>query len=140
MALGNLTKQLATQALNDQVNNVLDALRPGEPAKSPDPAKEKTTGTGETLGQIIILELQAMQKALKDDQELAVTVNTGAETLRIVDIYLPTGQLLVLTGFDADHNLTRVISPAAALQLTCKVMKINPAAKPVRVNFILPKP
>ena len=43
MALGNLTKQLATQALNDQVNNVLDALRPGDPAKSTEPAKEKAS-------------------------------------------------------------------------------------------------
>jgi hypothetical protein len=139
MALGNLTKQLATQALNDQVNNVLDALRPGDPAKS-EPGKEKTTATPENLGQVIVSELQAMQKALKEEQELMVTVNTGLESLRVVDIYLPAGQLLVLTGFDAERNVTRVISPAASLQLTCKVMKVSPGAKPARVNFILPRP
>jgi len=139
MALGNLTKQLATQALNDQVYNVLDALRPGDPTKSSEPAKEKTTATPENLGQAMISELQAMQKALKEEQELVVTVNTGLESLRVVDIYLPSGQLLVLTGFDAERNLTRVITPAASLQLTCKVMKVSPGAKPARVNFILPR-
>jgi hypothetical protein len=138
MALGNLTKQLATQALNDQVNNVLDALRPGDAAKA-EPAKEKTTGTAENLGQVIVAELQAMQKALKEDQELVLTVNAGLEALRVLDIYLPTGQLLVLTGLDPERNVTRVIGPAATLQLTCKVMKVNAGAKPARLNFILPK-
>jgi hypothetical protein len=139
MALGNLTKQLATQALNDQVNNVLDALRPGDAAKSAEPAKEKTTGTAENLGQVIVWELQAMQKALKEEQELVVTVNTGVETLRVLDVYLPSGQLLVLTGLDEERNVTRVIGPAASLQLTCKVMKVNAGGKPARLNFILPK-
>jgi hypothetical protein len=139
MALGNLTKQLATQALNDQVNNVLDALRPGEPVKSAEPGKEKATVSADNLGQVMVSELQAMQKALKEEQELVVLVNTGQETLRVVDIYLPSGQLLVLTGFDADRNVTRVIGPAASLQLICKVMKVKPDTKPARVNFILPK-
>jgi hypothetical protein len=137
MALGNLTKQLATQALNDQVNTVLDALRPGEPAKPAETAKP--AASADNLGQVIVSELQAMQKALKEEQELVVMVNAGSETLRVCDIYLPSGQLLVLTGFDADRNVTRVISPASALQLVCKVMKVKPETKPSRVNFILPK-
>ena len=139
MALGNLTKQLATQALNEQVNKVVDAFRPSESAKSAEPPKEKTAGTVDNLGQIIVAELQAMQKALKDDQELVVTVSTGLDTLRVSDVYLPSGQLLVLSGYDVDRNVTRVISPAASLQLVCKVMKVKPDTKPARVNFMLPK-
>lgn len=137
MSLGNLTKQLATQALNDQVNNVLDVLRPGEPAKTGETAK--TAAGAENIGQLIVSELQAMQKALKDEQEMIVTVNTGAEALRVVDIYVPSAQLLVFTGFDAERNLTRVISPAGSLQIVCKVMKVKPDSKPTRVNFIVPK-
>jgi hypothetical protein len=137
MALGNLTKQLATQALNEQVNNVLDAFRPGEPAK---PAETvKPAASAKNLGQVIVSELQAMQKALKEEQELVVMVNTGSEFLRVSDIYLPSGQVLVLSGFDAERNVTRVISPANALQLVCKVMKVKPETKPSRVNFIVPK-
>ena len=59
------------------MNNVLDALRPGDPAKSTEPAKEKASAGSDNLGQIIVSELQAMQKALKEEQELVVTVNTG---------------------------------------------------------------
>ncbi len=139
MALGTLTKQLATQAINDQVNNVLDVFRPGDPAKSSEKAAKEKVAHNDNLGQLIFSELQTMQKALKEDQELMVTVNTGSESLRVQDIYLPSGQLLVLTGFDAERTITRVISPAASLQLVCKVIKVKPETKPARVNFIVPK-
>ncbi len=43
---------------------------------------------------------------------------------------------MVLTGIDSQKNITRVISHADHLQLTCKVMR---AEKPVRVNLIAPK-
>jgi hypothetical protein len=42
----------------------------------------------------------------------------------------------VLAGIDAEKNITRVISPAESLQLTCKVLK---ATKPARIRFITPK-
>ena len=139
MALGNLTRQLATQAINDQVNNVLDALKPGDSGKSADHAKPERPAA-ENLSAQITVEIQAMQKALKEDQELVVLLNTGQEMLRVLEVFVPSAQLLVATGFDADRNVTRVIFPSASAQLVCKVTKVKPDAKPVRVNFITPKP
>jgi hypothetical protein len=129
MALGELTRQLAKQAIADQVTDILD---PAKPAKAP------SGGPVDNLSAVIVGQVQAMQKALKEDQELAVYCHTGNETIRATDIIVP-GQVLVITGFDKDRNLTRVITPAESVQLTCKVLKVQPGATAARVNFIQPK-
>jgi len=56
-----------------------------------------------------------------------------------MEIFVPTRQLAVLSGLDGDRNLTRVISPIEALQLVCKVIKVQSGAKPTRVNLVTPK-
>ena len=129
MAFGEITKQLAQQALG---NSIKDALDP-EPVKAPVPPPE-------TAGATILAQAQAMQRALKPDEELVVLYNAGSETIRILEFYAPSWQVIVLTGVDGGKNITRIISPADALQLVCKVMKAAIPAKPVRVGFITPKP
>ena len=111
MALGNLTNKLATQALNEQVNKVVDVSVPRNPPNPLNRPRRKPPELLTIWGKLFVAELQAMQKALKDDQELVVTVSTGLDTLRVSDVYLPSGQLLVLSGYDVDRNVTRVISP-----------------------------
>ena len=69
-------------------------------------------------------QIHSMQKALKEDEELVVWFTNASETLRVMEIFLPSPKLAVLSGHDADHNLTRVISPVDALQLVAKVMKV----------------
>ena len=81
-----------------------------------------------------------MQKALKEDEELVVWFANAAEKLRVMEIFLPSPKVAVLSGHDAERNLTRVISPVDALQLVAKVMKVAPGAKPARVGLIMPKP
>ena len=119
MPLGEITKQLALQAIGN--------------AAAPDPPPPVN------LGAAIVVQIQAMQKALKDDQELLILCHTGGETVRVVEVFVPTWQLFVLTGLDAHRNTTRVVVPAEALQLTCKVMKAPPGATPGRVAFKTPK-
>lgn len=121
MALGDLTKQLAQQAL-------LSATK--EPA-APAPADH--------VGAVILAQIRAMQKALKEDEELAVWVSSGAEKIRVMEIFLPSWQVAVLTGMDAGRNLTRVIAPVESLQLVLKTMKVQAGAKPARVGLIAPK-
>jgi hypothetical protein len=121
MALGDLTKQLAEQAIRSAAS---------KPA-APPPA--------ESLGAAVLGQVQAMQKALKDDEELLVLYHAGGETLRVLEFFLPSGQLIVLSGADKDRNVTRVIAPAESLQLVCKVIKVPPPAKPARINFIAPR-
>jgi len=126
MALGELTKQFAQQALGNQIKDVLDT----KPAASPQT---------ENIGALIVGQLQAMQNALKEEQELVVLVNTGTETIRVLEFFMPSWRIVVLTGVDSNKNLTRIISPIESAQLICKVMKTQPSAKPARVNFIMPK-
>jgi hypothetical protein len=129
MAFGNLTKQLAAQALGSTVDNVLDS-RTDKPASPEQP----------DLCATVVGQVQAMQKALNDLLELAVHYQAGAERIRIFEIYVPSPQVLVLSGIDNDKNMTRIISPVGSVQLICKVMRVQPNAKPIRINFIAPKP
>jgi hypothetical protein len=123
MAIGEIAKQLAQHALADQV----------VPAPS-------ATAQSDTAGAIMLGQIQAMQKACKEDEELAVLVRSGAETIRVLEFIVPSWQVLVLAGFDEARNTTRVVSTPECVQLVCKVMKVPPPGKPVRVGFRIPKP
>ena len=126
MALAELTKQLAQQAL-------LSATAPAkEPAAAPAPK--------ESVCAVILGQINAMQKALKEDEELVVLFHGGAEKIRVFEIFVPSWQVAVLKGLDAERNPARVISPAERLQLICKVVKAPPGVKPARVGLIAPKP
>ena len=127
MAFGEITKQLAQQALGDKIKDALDP--PAKPAPAP-----------ETTGAIILAQLQAMQRALKPDEELVLLCNTGAETIRIFEVFLPSPQVFVLTGADGGKNVTRIIWNADSLQLVCKVMKALDPTRPVRIGFVTPNP
>jgi hypothetical protein len=125
MALGEFTKQIAQQALSSAMTK--------EPEKAPAPPPVDNPA-GVVLGQIA-----AMQKALKEDEELVVTLHTGGERIRVMEIYAPSRLMAVLSGQDAERNVTRVISAVEALQLVCKVMKVPAGTKPARVGLITPK-
>ena len=125
MALADLTKQLAQQAL----------LSATSPAKEPAAPAQK-----ESVCAVILAQINAMQKALKEDEELVVLFQSGAEKIRVMEIFVPSWQVAVLKGLDADRNPARVVSPAESLQLVCKVVKAPPGVKPARVGLIAPKP
>ncbi len=122
MALGELTKQIAQQAL-------LSATTAKE-APPPAPAAP------ENVRAVIFGQIAAMQKALKEDEELAVFVQNE---IRVREIFAPSRSVLVLTGADSNGVFTRVIAPAESLQLVCKVFKAAPGAKPLRVALITAK-
>lgn len=135
MALGSLTKQIAQQAL-------LDSLRPADAAQVSESIKTARPAAvaGENVCAVMLGQIQAMQKALKEDEELVVLLHNGLETIRVLEVYVPSWAVAVLTGIDTERNVTRVIAPADNLQLICKVMKTQPGAKPVKVALIAPKP
>ena len=126
MALADLTKQLAQQA-------ILSAT--AGPKETPAPAAAVPN-----TGLVFLGQIQAMQKAVKDDEELVVTLVSGGEKIRVMEIFLPSPQVAVLSGVDANRQTVRVISAVDVLQLTCKVTKVAPGSKPVRVGLITPKP
>jgi hypothetical protein len=126
MAFVELTKQLAKEAL-------LSA------AKDPPPAASAPAVAAENLGAIVFGQLHGMQKALKEDEELVLWITSGGEKLRVMEIFLASPRVAVLSGHDSERNLTRVISPVDALQLVAKVMKVAAGAKAARVNLVTPK-
>jgi uncharacterized protein (UPF0218 family) len=122
MAFVDLTKQLAQQAIQSAMQD------PAPAGPSPD-----------NPGAVILNQIGAMQKALKDDEELVIHLQNGEEKIRVMEIFLPSPQVAVLTGIDANRVLTRVVSAVAALQLLIRTGKAQAGAKAVRVNLVVPK-
>jgi hypothetical protein len=133
MTIGNLGKVLANQALESTKNTVMDAVR-DPPKSAPSAPVHSDTGAA------VIAQIQAMQRPLKDDQELAVTIRANDETLRVSEIFVPNPEVLVFAGMDPQGNITRVISPAASAQIVCKILKVAPGATASRVNILTPRP
>jgi hypothetical protein len=143
MAFGNIGKTLVGQAIETTKKSVLDGLMSPETAKTAakiQAEKPPAVAPGEPIGAVILGQIQAMQRALREDQELLIVFTTGAETLRVLEIFVPTAQVFVLVGVDAEQNVTRVVIPAEAAQLVCKIMKVAAGAQPVRVTVRLPRP
>jgi hypothetical protein len=122
MSLGQITAQLAQEALGRQLDD-LTGSAPASPAA--------TTPAGAVLAQI-----QAMQNALKEDQELTVTCQAARDLIRVVEIFAPAPGLLVITGFDSERALTRVVTAVEAVQLICKPGTIKPGAKAARIRLV----
>ena len=125
MALGEFTKQLAQQALLN--------------ATTPDAPKEAAVGQRENTGAVILAQVAAMQKALKEDEELALVFQHGPDHIRVLEIFMPSWQVAVLAGFDQNRVFTRAIAPAETLQFVIRVMKTQPGAKPVRIAIKTPR-
>ncbi len=128
MALADLTKQLAKEAF-------LQATKDPPPAPAAPPAAPPSADPGAVL----FGHIHGWQKNLKEDEELVVWFANAGEKLRVMEIALPTPRMAVLSGHDADRNLTRVITPVEALQLVAKVAKVPAGGKPARVGLVMPK-
>ncbi len=142
VSFGQFTKQLAKEALGNQVKDVMDSLRPPDAAARAEAlgnVAAPAASPGDNLSSVVIAQVQAMQNGLKEDQELVVLCTVGLETLRVLEMFAPSKRVLVLTGIDSDRAVTRVISAVESLQLVCKTMAVQAQTKPARVRFILPK-
>jgi len=123
MAFADLTKQLAQQAILSAAKDP-PAPAPGEPAAGP----------------VILTQIGLMQRALKEDEELIVLYHAAGERLRVLEVFLPSPEVAVLSGTDANRAPVRAIVPAASLALLCRTVKVPPPAKPARVSLVVPKP
>jgi hypothetical protein len=128
MALADLTKQLAQQAILSATSGPKS-----EPAAAP-------VAAAPDAGPVFLAQIQAMQKVVKEDEELAVTWTGGGEKIRVMEIYLPSPGVAVLSGIDGNRQTARVVSATGALQVLCRVVKTAPGGKPVRVGLIVAKP
>ena len=97
MSFAQITKQLAQQA-GDSVKEAINALRPADAAAVADSIsaqRQAAPPVTDNLAAAIAGQVQAMQNALKDDQELIVLCSAGMEMLRILEFFTPTPRLLV---------------------------------------------
>jgi hypothetical protein len=124
MAIGELTKQLAEQALGSVTS------KPAAPA----------TAAVDNPAAVMLGQVQAMQKALKEEDELVVLVGAGAETVRVLECFAPSPNVVVLMGTDRDKNVTRLVAHVESVQLVCKVAHATPGSKPIRIAFLAPRP
>jgi hypothetical protein len=138
MALADIGRALTGQALDTAKSSVLDAIQ-GSPAK-PAPAASAPQPATDNVAAVILGQLQGMQKSLKEDQELVVQVRAGDDLLRITEIFIPSPQVLVLTGNDGQRRLTRIVAAASTLQLICKILPVTPGVQPVRLRILTPAP
>ncbi len=123
MALGEFTKQIAQQAL-------LSATSKEAPAPAPAPAAPPV----ENPAAVLLGQINAMQKVLKEDEELVVS----CQNIRVVEIFTPSRTMAVLTGHDSERSLARVIAGVESLQLVCRVSKVPPGTRPTRINLVTP--
>src|SRR5579863_376120 len=141
MTIGSLGKVLANQAIESTKNTVLDAVRTPESPKSAEPARPAAPASSlADTGAAIVAQIQAMQRPLKEDQELAVLCRAGDEMLRVQEIFVPNTEVLIFAGVDSQGNVTRVIAPVNAAQVVCRILKVSPGATPSRVNVLTPRP
>jgi hypothetical protein len=138
MAFGNIGKALVGQAIETTKKNMMDGLMSADSSK-PAEKHPAAPGPAEPIGGVILGQIQGMQRALREDQELLVYCDAGGEKLRVTDIFVPNLQVLVLAGEDAEKNITRLVTPADSVQLVCKIMKVAPGAQPVRINVRSPR-
>jgi hypothetical protein len=143
MGLGEITRQIAGEAIRSSTKDVLEALRPPELSSIADAIAgtkpNQPPAQTDNAGATILGQIQAMQKALKGDEELMVLSSAGVETLRVLEIFLPSWRVMVLTGIDTEKVITRVVCPVEQVLLTCKVMKAPPNTKASRIRIIAPK-
>jgi hypothetical protein len=137
MTIGSIGKALANQAMESTKNTVLDAVRTPDQPRS---TEHRPAAAASDTGAAIVAQIQAMQRPLREDQELAVLLRAGEEMLRVNEIFVPNPEVLVFAGVDLHGNVTRVISPVNAAQVVCKILKVTPGATPSRVNVLTPKP
>jgi len=139
MALGNLGKVLADPAIEATKRNVLGSLAGPEPTKAAESTPAKTAVV--EIGPIILGQLQGMQKSLRDDQELRVEFYTGTETIHVLEIFVPTPQVFVLSGTDSSReHAVRVVTPAAAATFTTRIAKVEGGKTPLRLSILTPRP
>jgi hypothetical protein len=122
MAFADFTKQLAQQAVSSAIKDP-PAPAPGEHAAGP----------------VILAQIGLMQRALKEDEELIVLYHAAGERIRVLEVFLPSPEVAVLSGTDANRAPARAIVPASSLALLCRTVKVPPPAKPARVSLIVPK-
>jgi hypothetical protein len=138
MTIGSIGKALVTEAIDSTKKSVIDAVTSPSKAAAPSALPDVTAPLNTSSA--ITGQIQAMQRPLKEDLELAVIVRAGDESLRVTEIFVPSAEVLVFAGTDANGNVTRLITPASAVQVVCKILKVAPGAIASRVNVLTPRP
>jgi hypothetical protein len=83
--------------------------------------------------------IETLQSLLGPDEELRIYHFTPYESVRVLQIMLSAWNVVVLVGVDPEGNPTQIVSHIHAVNFVCKVIKIKPDQKPVRIGFVMPE-
>lgn len=144
MNIGSIGKAIANQALESTKKSVIDSVvgpeKPKTAEAAPAAAPKPAAAPSLDIGSIIVSQVQAMQRPLREDQELQVWVRAAHEVLRVTEVFVPHSAVLVFAGTDNQGNVTRVLMPADQVQLVCKIVPVLSGMTVRRVNVVIPKP
>lgn len=89
----------------------------------------------ESYQNIVIEHICKLEKEVPAEHELQVFASVAGEYVRARRLQFTDGAIVIVHGFDNAGNPTFVMSPSFALELVCKIIKIEPEAKRMKIGF-----
>jgi hypothetical protein len=93
----------------------------------------------ESVQQAVLAHIQQLQAGLGAEEELQICCYLGPEIVRVSRVCVPNSHVLILAGCDIKGNATSVVMDMHTVQIVCKVVKVEPPNKAVRIGFVLPE-
>ena len=122
MGLGQLTKQLAQQAIGNQVKEAVEGIVPADTSTPSAPV--------ETMSSMMLGETKCNAEGIEGRPGVGRHVQAGGEVLRVREIYVRSPQVAVVTGTTGEKALTRVICPFDSMVLVCKPAAVTRGRRP----------
>jgi hypothetical protein len=79
--------------------------------------------------------IEAWQQNLGPDQQLLVYYTNGVEMIRVGHVYMSLTDVAVISGSDQEGKATQVVAHLHALQVVCKVVKVDENKEKTKIEF-----
>jgi len=83
-------------------------------------------------------QVNTLEESLSDDQELVMTCWHGPEHLQVLQVSMPSRNVVALHCIDAQGNQAQVTGHMNAVTFSFRVVTVSPPAKPRKIGFCMP--
>ncbi len=80
--------------------------------------------------------MRGLENGVKDGHELQDYFGAAGEKIRALRLQATGGTVLCVEGEDDEKNPTCLLSSAFAVQIICKIVKLKPRTKRIKIGFI----